>query len=106
MLTKIFQGGSVANHDDSHDLPCFTIVKSPIFCWSRPYRPYCPSLCRQVQRLMEKLDDNASLTGQCVFAGVPAEMGGPCLKWGNFTLAMAIEVYFDVANDDKMIKHP
>ena len=26
----------------------------------------------QVQRLMEKLDENASLTGQCVFAG----------KWG------------------------
>ena len=85
-----------------------SLVKSPVFCWSRPY---CPSLlCRQVQRLMEKLDDNASLTGQCVFAGaVPAEMGGPCLKWGNFTLAMAIEVYFHGENDDKidkMIKHP
>lgn len=40
------------------------------------------------------------------FSQVPAEMGGPCLKWRNFTLAMAIEVYFHGANDDNMIKHP
>jgi len=29
MLTQIVQGGSVANHDDSHDLPCFTSGPTP-----------------------------------------------------------------------------
>jgi hypothetical protein len=38
--------------------------------------PMISHVSRQVQRLMEKLDDNASLTGQCVFAGARRD-GGP-----------------------------
>ena len=51
--------------------------------------PKSPQQNAEVQRLMEKLDDNASLTGQCVFAGSQKfweRFAGKITKWVCFVL--------------------